>query len=68
MEEERTKPSRARWGLLSLLFLGIALACVLTSGTTGSYNALTLTGVVVGFLGAGYCTYKGLKSFSWLPR
>jgi hypothetical protein len=57
-----------RWGLLSLLFLGIALACVLISGSQGEYNALTLTGLLIGFGGAGYCTWKGLKGFSWLPR
>jgi hypothetical protein len=57
-----------RWGLLSLLFLGIALACVLISGSQGEYNALTLTGLLIGFGGAAYCTWKGLKGFSWLPR
>lgn len=56
------------WGLLTLLFLGIALTCVLVSGSQGEYSGLTLTGLLVGFAGAAYCTYKGLKSFSWLPR
>lgn len=65
MEE---KPSRARWGLLSLLCLGIALTCVLVSSSRGTYDALTLAGLLVGFGGAGYCTYRGLKGFSWLPR
>jgi hypothetical protein len=66
-----TEPRRKRnirWGLLSLLFLGLALACVLVSSGHGSYTAVTGTGLLVGFLGAGYCTYKGLKGFSWLPR
>jgi hypothetical protein len=57
-----------RWGLLSLLFLGIALACVLISNSQGAYNLLTLAGLVIGFGGATYCTWKGLKGFSWLPR
>ncbi|HVD28240.1 MAG TPA: hypothetical protein VNC79_07030 [Mycobacteriales bacterium] len=57
-----------RWGLLTLLFLGIALACVLVSNAKGQYSAITLLGLLVGFGGAGYCTYRGLKSFSWLPR
>jgi lipopolysaccharide export LptBFGC system permease protein LptF len=57
-----------RWGLLSLLFLLLALVCILVSGRQGSYNAVTLAGVVVGFLGAGYCSFRGLKGFSWLPR
>lgn len=56
------------WGLLTLLFLGIALACVLTSNAQGRYTALTGIGLLVGFAGAGYCTYRGLKTARWLPR
>jgi 4-hydroxybenzoate polyprenyltransferase len=65
-----TEPRRrnVRWGLLTLLFLAIALASILTSNAQETYTALTLTGVVVGFAGAGYCSWKGLKGFSWLPR
>jgi hypothetical protein len=57
-----------RWGLLTLLFLAIALASILASNAQGHYTALTFTGLLVGFVGAGYCTWKGLKGFSWLPR
>lgn len=57
-----------RWGLLSLLFLGIALVCILVSNGQGTYNAVTLTGLVVGFGGAAWCSYKGIRNFSWLPR
>ena len=57
-----------RWGLLSLLFLGIVLVCVLVSNAQGTYNAVTTAGVVVGFAGAAYCSYKGIRNFSWLPR
>jgi hypothetical protein len=65
-----TEPRKrnVRWGLLSLLFLGIALVCILVSNAQGTYNAVTQTGLVVGFLGAAYCSYKGIKNFSWLPR
>jgi 4-hydroxybenzoate polyprenyltransferase len=65
-----TEPRKrnVRWGLLTLLFLGIALASILTSNAQESYNALTLLGLIVGFAGAAYCTWKGLKGFSWLPR
>ena len=65
-----TEPRKrnVRWGQLSLLFLGIALACILVSNGQGTYNAVTLTGLVVGFAGAAYCSYRGLKNFSWLPR
>jgi len=58
-----------RWGLLTLLFLGIALACILTSNAQGRYTLLTLAGLIVGFGGAGYCSWRGLKGgVTWLPR
>jgi hypothetical protein len=65
-----TEPRKrnVRWGLLTLLFLAIALASILTSNAQGRYTALTLIGLIVGFSGAGYCTWRGLKGFSWLPR
>jgi len=59
---------RPWWGLLTLLFLGIALACVLVSNAQGRYTGLTALGLLVGFAGAGYCTYRGLKTARWLPR
>ena len=64
------KPARGgmRWGLLTLLFLGIALACVLVSSGKGSYTVVTGLGLLVGLGGAAYCSYRGLKGFSWLPR
>ena len=69
-EAERRRPGRRgmRWGLLTLGFLALALASVLVSNSSGTYNALTLAGVLVGFGGAAYCSYRGLKGFSWLPR
>ena len=66
MAERRTR--NWRWGLLTLLFLGVALASVLTSSAQGEYTALTAAGVLIGFGGAAYCTVKGLKGFRWLPR
>jgi low temperature requirement protein LtrA len=57
-----------RWGLLTLLFLGIALASILTSNAQQRYTVLTLAGLIVGFGGAGYCSWQGLTGFSWLPR
>lgn len=59
---------RVPWGVLTLLFLGLALACVLVSNSHGSYTVLTGLGLLVGFVGAGFCTYKGVKTTSWLPR
>jgi hypothetical protein len=65
---EPPRKRNVRWGLLTLLFLAIALASILGSNAQGRYTALTLTGLIVGFAGAGYCSWKGLKGFSWLPR
>ena len=69
-DEAPRRPARGgmRWGLLTLLFLGIALACVLVSNNSGSYTLVTGLGLLVGFAGAAYCSYRGLKGFSWLPR
>lgn len=66
MAEARKR--NVRWGLLTLLFLAIALACVLASNAQGRYTLLTFAGLVVGFGGAGYCSWKGLKGFTWIPR
>jgi nitrate/nitrite transporter NarK len=72
MEDDRAarRPARGgiRWGLLTLLFLGIALTCVLVSNSHGAYTPVTGLGLLLGFGGAGYCSYRGFKSFSWLPR
>lgn len=67
MATER-KPRDIRWGLLTLLFLGIALACVLVSNNQGRYTVLTGLGLLVGFGGAAFCSYKGVKGARWLPR
>jgi hypothetical protein len=31
-------------------------------------SALPVLGLAVGLSGAAYCSYRGLKDFSWLPR
>ena len=67
MATER-RPRNIRWGLLTLLFLGIALACILRSNATGHYTGITATGLLVGFAAAGYCSYRGVKTARWLPR
>jgi nitrate/nitrite transporter NarK len=69
-DEVERRPHRGgmRWGLLTLLFLGIALTCVLVSNSQGQYSVVTFLGLLVGFGGAAYCSYRGLKGFSWLPR
>lgn len=61
-----------RWGLLTLGFLSIALASVITANMLaadgGEGSPLTGVGVLVGFGGAAYCSYRGIRAFSWLPR
>jgi hypothetical protein len=57
-----------RWGLLTLLFLGIVVASIIASNAQRGYTVLTLLGLIVGFGGAGYCSWQGLKGVSWLPR
>lgn len=66
MAEPRKR--NVRWGLLSLLFLGIALVCILVSNSQGAYNLVTLAGLIAGFGGAAYCSWRGIKGFTWLPR
>ena len=61
-----TRERRPRWGLWTLGFLAVALISILTSG--GDYTLLTGAGLVVGFAGAAYCSYHGLKGFTWIPR
>jgi nitrate/nitrite transporter NarK len=67
-DQPESRKRGMRWGLLTLLFLGIALVCVMVSNANGEYGPLTLLGLLVGLGGAGYSSYRGLKGFSWLPR
>jgi hypothetical protein len=64
------RPQRhKRWGLRTLGFLAVALACVLGSTYVGpNYTLILDLGVLVGFVGAGYCSYRGLKQSTWMPR
>lgn len=50
-----------RWGVYTLGFLTLAFVMVVLSSTAGHYTVLTLLGLVVGLVGAGWCTVKGLK-------
>lgn len=66
--EPGARKRNIRWGLLTLLGLGIALACVMVSNAQGSYTPVTTLCLLAGFVLAGYSSYKGVKGFSWLPR
>jgi uncharacterized membrane protein HdeD (DUF308 family) len=66
---ERRQQRHKRWGLRTLGFLAIALACVLASTyVDGNYTLILDLGVLIGFVGAAYCSYRGLKQSTWLPR
>ena len=62
-----------RWGLRTGAFLGLSAASVIGSQILAAYKnshfvVLTFFGLVIGLVGAGVCSYRGLKSFSWLPK
>jgi hypothetical protein len=65
-EHEQLRPKQKYWGLRTLGFLTIALVSILASNWVSS--ALPVLGLAVGLCGAAYCSYRGLKDFSWLPR
>jgi hypothetical protein len=58
---QRAAADTRRWGIFTLLFLGLAFAMVVVSSTAGHYTILTLAGLVVGLVGAGWCTVKGWR-------
>ena len=70
----RTPPrKRKHWGLRTLGFLTIALVSVLASNVlyargNADFILLTTAGVAVGLIGAGVCSVRGLRSWSWLER
>ncbi len=65
---------RKRWGVRSLLFLGLAAASIILSNwmrMTGNTDVILLTfiGTVVGLAGAAVCSVKGLRAWGGrLPR
>jgi hypothetical protein len=65
-EHEPARPKQKYWGLRTLGFLTVALVSVLVQSHVSS--VLPFLGLVVGLTGATYCSYRGLKDFTWLPR
>jgi hypothetical protein len=63
-----------RWGVRSLLFLGLAATSIILSNwmrMTGNTDVILLTfiGTVVGLVGAAVCTVRGLRAWGGkLPR
>jgi peptidoglycan/LPS O-acetylase OafA/YrhL len=53
-----------RWGLRALGFLALALLSLTVSnwpGSGGYGNLLILSGLVVGLVGAGVCSVRGIR-------
>lgn len=65
-DEPGRRPRQKYWGLRTLGFLTIALVSLLLLPSVGS--AFPLLGLAGGLAGAAYCSYRGLKDFTWLPR
>lgn len=68
LDRWRSRQARTpRWGLRTLAFLGLSLVCVMTSNVLllqddDDWVLLAFLGTVVGFVGATYCTARGLLS------
>lgn len=50
----------------ALAFLTLALVAVLTSGN--GYTIVSAFVVLGSMVCAAYCSYRGVKEFTWLPR
>ena len=60
--------SQRRWGIRTLLFLGLAAGSIILSNwmrMTGNTDVILLTfiGTVVGLVGAVICTVKGFRAW-----
>jgi hypothetical protein len=54
-------PKPKRWGLRTIGFVILATVALFTALAQGYNSWGTFGCTVVGFVGAGYCTYRGLK-------
>lgn len=66
VEAGRRPPVRRRWGLRALALLTLALAVVLKS--SDGYTPLSALTVLLCLVAAAYCSVRGVRSFTWLPR
>ncbi len=71
--ERPPRPRRPRWGVRTVWSLVVAFIAVLAStgfvdaGKQDLATAATLVGWCA-FIVAAYCSYRGLRGASWLPR
>ncbi len=59
--EDPPKKRAQPWGVYTLGFLVLTFSMVVVSTTQGHYSALTLLGLLVGLVGAAWCTVKGIR-------
>ena len=72
-DERPARPKRPRWGVRAMSWLTLSFICVITSNVLAAADntdwvLLTFAGTVVGLVGAGYCSLRGLASSGWLAR
>ncbi len=59
--EFRSRHTGPRWGLRSLGFLLLAMVAALTGQALGGHTVGTLGSLIFGLIGAGYCSYRGIR-------
>lgn len=67
------RPQQPRWGLRTLGFLALALVSVLAANAfyardVTDFVLATFAGTVVGFVGAAYCSIRGLQAWNGLGK
>ena len=67
------RPQPPRWGLRTLAWLALALTSVLAANAfyardVTDFVLATLAGTVVGFVGAAYCSIRGLQAWQGLGK
>jgi nitrate/nitrite transporter NarK len=59
--KKHPKPKTTPWGIYTLGFLTLAFVMMVVSSSQGTYTVLTFIGLILGLVGAAFCTVKGLK-------
>jgi hypothetical protein len=58
------QPRRRRWGLRTLGFLALAFVAIVASASLGHHTVGTLGSLLIGLVGAGYCSVKGVRAMT----
>ena len=67
------RPRTKRWGIRTLAWLALAAVSVLASNAfyardVTDFVLATFAGTVVGFVGAAYCSLRGLQAWQGLSK